>query len=144
MATAIGTDQYGHTIVSLGGGHYQRADQPGLTIQQDSDAAALRTFNAMAPDGWTPPAVSAVPDAVEMWKLQTVLSHTPSKIGSGKTAFDDANALAQQVGNSVWLAWSKAPIVHRDSPNLARLAPAIGFSDADIDAAFIAADSVKA
>ena len=62
MSTVIGADRFGHTILSLGGGWYQRADQPGLTIQQDTDASAFASFNGMAPDGWAPP--SAVPTSL--------------------------------------------------------------------------------
>ena len=144
MSAVIGTDRFGHTILSLGGGWYQRVDQPGLQIQQDTDANALNVFNGMAPDGWTPLAVSQVPASVPMWQLKTVLYLTPSKIGSGQTAFDDTNAVAQQVGGVVWLAWNNADTVHRSSPNINHLAANIGFSEADIDAAFIAAASVTA
>lgn len=135
-------DAFGRTVTDNGDGSWTR---DGLTVTADSQEQAEATFNAMAPDGWEPPPPPVnVPASVEMWKLKTVLLLTPSKLTADKTALDDANALAEQTGGAVWLAWSEAAVIDRDSENLALLAPGIGFSDADIDAAFIAADAVTA
>lgn len=88
------------------------------------------------------PAISAVPVSVGRWQLQSVLSQMPSKSNAGKTMLDDANTLAAAQGIVVQLAWDNAPTVERASPTINALAGAIGLSQADVDAAFVAAERV--
>lgn len=90
---------------------------------------------------WAPP--PPVPASVDMWKLQTVMLHMPSKMGH-TSLLDDANQIVAQLGGAVGIAWSKSPTIDRNSINLAALAPQLGLSDADIDAAFISAANVTA
>lgn len=46
------TDTFGATVTANGKGVYTRG---GVTIVAPTDADAMKVFNGMAPDGWTPP-----------------------------------------------------------------------------------------
>lgn len=90
---------------------------------------------------WRP--VPDVPPEVTIWQLQIVLAGMPSGQGN-KSLLEDANALAAQVGGAVEIAWTKAPTIRRDSVNLAHLAPQLGLTEGQVDAAFMAALGVTA
>lgn len=45
-------DRFGREIINNGDGTYACE---GLTVAQGSDDAAIKTFNGMAPPGWTDP-----------------------------------------------------------------------------------------
>ena len=82
-----------------------------------------------------------VPQAVAKWQLQVAMAGRP---GQGGTLLDDANALAKQVGGVAAIAWAGAAEITRGSPLLNQMAPALGLSQADVDALFIAAAEVVA
>jgi len=57
---------------------------------------------------------------------------------------DAAEALMADADPIARLAWSDAQTFQRNSPTIAALAPALGLSDADIDALFAAAALIDA
>jgi hypothetical protein len=133
-------DIYGRTITADGNTY----TAGGTTVQAASDAAALSTFNAMAPDGWTPPAPPVqVPPEIDLWKAKAVLLEQPSRHAAGKTLLDDANAAVAAAGGAVALAWGNSAKLTRSSPTLEALGAALGLTAADLDALFVAADAVS-
>lgn len=82
------------------------------------------------------------PFVVAKWQLQVVLASMPH--AGGGTLLDAANALAAQVGGVAAIAWAGASEITRASPLLNELAPALGLSDADVDAIFVRAAGVVA
>ncbi len=52
-------------------------------------------------------------------------------------------AMTQQAGGEIWIAWQDAGNFYRDSLLIAGLAPHFGWSEADIDAMFRLAATIK-
>ena len=114
----------------------------GVSNYQPPSGTSLAIDDGTHPH-WTPPTISEIPPVVPKWKLQIVMHEMPSRKGL-PTLLDDANAIVSAVGGVAQIAWQNATDIQRDSPTLAALAPGLGLSDAEIDAAFVAAESVIA
>lgn len=57
----MSSDRFGRAVVDNSDGTYS---VPGITIEADSLDAAIVTFDAMQPDGWTEPVTPEPLDAV--------------------------------------------------------------------------------
>lgn len=111
------------------------------------------TANPSVMPGWTydgvafaPPAApvapSLVPPSITMWQAQYILHSTPSAT-PGKTLLDDANAAIAAGDMLTSIAWTRSATIDRSSGLLAKIGAALGISDTQIDAMFIAAANVK-
>jgi hypothetical protein len=104
---------------------------PAFSASQVAPAAPARIFDIAAP-GVVPP---AVPTVVAAWKAKVWL------MGAGM--LEAAQAAADAGGPVARLAWDAASHWERTSPLVQALASGVGLSAEQIDAAFIAADSIQ-
>ena len=100
----------------------------------------------LIPDDGSPiyefPQVIIIPD-VEMWKLKITMLNTPSKLSNSSNLLNDANNLANFIGNAIELAWNNATFVQRDSITINAMAPELGLSQTDIDNLFLTANLIN-
>lgn len=86
-------DKYGRTITQSGN-QYQTG---GISITADSSVAALRVFDAMAPAGFTPPAIWSPRDFMKRFTPQELVAiHTAARTDAN-VAILLSNALADDV-----------------------------------------------
>lgn len=114
-----------------------RADVPGaIRYSRESNG----TWTAYEPGDTLPadPAPSTAPQEVTMRQARLAL------LGAGKLSAVDAaiNALPEPQKTAARIEWEYSGTVRRNQPLVLALAPALGLTDAQLDALFVAAESL--
>ena len=90
-----------------------------------------------------PPPVVIVPSQISRWQAWQIMLATPSKLHPAPaTLFQDVQAVVAAQGGVMALAWANQQYLYRNGPFIAPFKTLVGLSDADIDALFIAAQSL--
>jgi len=113
----------------------QYANQTITELEQAlADAIDKATEAPSAPDLPTP-TVAGIPTRVSMRQARLAL------LGAGKLAAVDAaiDAMPEPQKSAARIEWEYAAEVRRDNDFVAGLAPALGMTDAQVDALFVAA-----
>lgn len=113
----------------------QYANQTITELEQAlADAIDKATESPSAPDLPTP-TVAGIPTRVSMRQARLAL------LGAGKLADVDAaiDAMPEPQKSAARIEWEYAAEVRRDNAFVAGLAPALGMTDAQVDALFVAA-----
>jgi hypothetical protein len=134
------TDIYGLTAAQDEAGAWTRG---GITVGPCDAARALATFNGMAPEGWQPPLVTAVPESVTPFQFKAMLYAMPATSGTG-TLYDQVSAAVAAQGGTALLAWEYATEITRGGTMVNQIAAALGVSSAQLDDIFIHAASISA
>lgn len=113
----------------------QHAGKTIVELEQELAAAIDKAAeNPAAPDLPTP-TVAGIPTRVSMRQARLAL------LGAGKLAAVDAaiDAMPEPQKSAARIEWEYAAEVRRDNDFVAGLAPALGMTDAQVDALFVAA-----
>jgi hypothetical protein len=108
----------------------QEGENLGVTIDTIETDRVVRTW-AVVP---APP--PRVPDEIQMWQARTILAQ------SGLLSSINA-AVAASNNAEIQIAWEYAPNVVRRSTFVATMATALGLTEAQLDAMFIAGALIK-
>lgn len=112
---------------------------PNDPANQDCAAYLQWLADGNTPDPYVPPPV-AVPSQVTRWQAMQVMLATSSKLHPAPaTLFADVQALVTATGGAMLMAWQNQQFLLRHGPFVPPLTAAMGLTDAEVDALFIAA-----
>jgi hypothetical protein len=118
-------------------------DAPGQVVTegppaQQPDATWAQTWVVAS----VPPPV--VPAQISRWQAMQIMLATPSKVNAAPaTLLSDVQAIVATTGGVMSLAWANQQFLYRHGPFLSpTLMAAVGLTDADVDALFIAAETL--
>ena len=113
----------------------QHADKTIAELEQELAAAIDKAAENPASPDLPTPTVAGVPTRVSMRQARLAL------LGAGKLAAVDAaiDAMPEPQKSAARIEWEYAAEVRRDNDFVAGLAPALGMTDAQVDALFVAA-----
>jgi hypothetical protein len=120
----------------------------GAVIPPDEDNGDYRAFLAWVAEGNEPdpapaPPPAAVPSQISRWQAWQIMLQTPSKIHPAPaTLFSDVQAIVTATGGLMQLAWVNQQYLYRNGPFIGPFKAQVGLSDEEIDALFIAAQSL--
>lgn len=84
----------------------------------------------------TEPIPKVIPESVTPYQARMAL------LGAGLLDDVDALMINDATSRAAKIAWEYATVIHRHSPLIDALAPALGLSDAQLDALFVAAAQI--